>query len=122
MSKKEFRDKKSFPGDVRQKSCFVSGFCRKMLFAAYRCLRKSVPATAAAAVLLASAFVTVPQFPSYASDKAVETVYLGAPAHVWWETDTTGKWSSVSKAHEYQVKLYIADSVDRDEDDWRKYL
>ncbi len=61
-----------------------------------------------------------PQFPSYASDKAVETVYLVTPAHVWWETDTTGKWSSVSKAHEYQVKLYIADSVDRDEDNWRK--
>ena len=120
MSKKEFRDKKSFSGDVRQKSCFVSGFCRERSFAAYRCLRKSVPATAAAAVLLASAFVTVPQFPSYASDKAVETVCLGAPAHVWWETDTTGKWSSVSNAHEYQVKLYIADSVDRDEDNWRK--
>ena len=55
--------------------------------AAYRCLRRSLPATAAAAVLLASAFVTVPQFPSYASDKAVETVYLGTPAHVWWETE-----------------------------------
>ena len=120
MSKKEFRDKKSFSGDVRQKSCFVSGFCRKMSFAAYRCLRKSVSATAAVAVLLTSAFVTVPQFPSYAFDKAVETVYLGTPAHVWWETDTTGKWSSVSKAHEYQVKLYIADNVDRDEENWRK--
>ena len=71
---------------------------------------------AAAAVLLA----TTPQFPSCASDKAVETVYLGTPAHVWWETDTTGKWSSVAKTHEYQVKLYIADNVDRDEENWRK--
>lgn len=57
----------------------------------------------------------------YASDKAVETVYLGEPKHVWWETDTVGKWSSVSHAHEYQVKLYIADYVERDEDDWRGF-
>lgn len=54
-----------------------------------------------------------------ASDKAVETVYLGEPKYVYWETDTTGRWTSVSKAREYQVKLYIADNIDRDEDDWR---
>lgn len=59
-------------------------------------------------------------FSAYASDKAVETVYLGAPKYVWWETDTMGKWSSVSKAHEYQVKLYIADYVERDEDNWKE--
>ena len=55
-----------------------------------------------------------------ASDKAVDWVYLGEPKYVWWETDTVGKWSSVSKAHEYQVKLYIADNIERDEDNWRK--
>lgn len=55
----------------------------------------------------------------YAADKAVETVYLGAPKHIWWETETVGKWSSVSQAHEYQVKLYVADDVDRDEENWR---
>ena len=84
-----------------------------------RCLRKSAHAAVAVA-LFTAVFAAAPQFSSYASDKAVEIVYLGTPAHVWWETDTTGKWSSVSKAHEYQVKLYIADGVDRDEDNWRK--
>lgn len=59
-------------------------------------------------------------FSSWASDKAVEQVYLGEPKYVYWETDTTGRWSSVSKAHEYQVKLYLADHVDRDEENWRK--
>ncbi|MDD3251193.1 MAG: hypothetical protein PHV18_01390 [Lachnospiraceae bacterium] len=57
--------------------------------------------------------------PVYAEDRAVDTVELGTPKHVWWETDTVGKWSSVSKAHEYQVKLYVADFVDRDEENWR---
>lgn len=55
-----------------------------------------------------------------ASDRSVDTVYLGQPKHVWWETDTVAKWSSVSKAHEYQVKLFIADDIDRDEDNWRR--
>lgn len=59
-------------------------------------------------------------FPAWASDKAVEQVYLGEPKYVYWETDTVGRWSSVSKAHEYQVKLYLADNVDRDEEDWRQ--
>lgn len=54
-----------------------------------------------------------------ASDHAVETIYLGEPKYVWWESDTMGKWSSVSKAHEYQVKLYISDNVNRDEENWR---
>jgi len=57
----------------------------------------------------------------YASDKPVERVYLGEPEAVWWETDTLGKWSSVRSAHEYQVKLYIADDVERDEEDWRSF-
>ncbi len=92
---------------------------RKMALIVRRCLRKSAHAAVAVA-LFTAVFAAAPQFSSCASDKAVETVYLGTPAHVWWETDTTGKWSSVSKAHEYQVKLYIADSVDRDEDNWRK--
>lgn len=81
-----------------------------------------------AAALSAAVFFTtaagvaeVMVFSAYASDKAVEQVHLGAPQHVWWETDTVGKWSSVSKAHEYQVKLYIADSVSRDEENW-KYI
>ena len=92
---------------------------RKMALIVRRCLRKSAHAAVAVA-LFTAVFAAAPQFSSCASDKAVENVYLGTPAHVWWETDTTGKWSSVSKAHEYQVKLYIADSVDRDEDNWRK--
>lgn len=69
--------------------------------------------------MTAAAVTCTAVFPAYASDKAVEQVYLGAPQHVWWETDTVGKWSSVSRAHEYQVKLYIADSVDRDEENWK---
>lgn len=92
---------------------------RKMALIVRRCLRKSAHAAVAVA-LFTAVFAAAPQFSSCASDKAVEIVYLGTPAHVWWETDTTGKWSSVSKAHEYQVKLYIADGVDRDEDNWRK--
>lgn len=57
---------------------------------------------------------------AYASDKPVDTVYLGEPEYVWWETDTAGSWSSVKKAHEYQVKLFISDYVERDEEDWRE--
>lgn len=53
----------------------------------------------------------------YASDKAVETVYLGTSRHAWWDTDTVGRWNSVSKAHEYQVKLYLADDLDLDTDE-----
>ncbi len=55
-----------------------------------------------------------------AADKPVETVYLGDTKHVGWETDTVGKWSSVKQAHEYQVKLFISDYVDRDEENWRE--
>lgn len=58
---------------------------------------------------------------AWASDTEVETIWLGEPEHVWWETDTTGKWSSVKKAHEYQVKLYIADEAERDEENWREF-
>lgn len=58
---------------------------------------------------------------AWASDKAVETVWLGEPEHVWWETDTLGKWSSVKNAREYQVKLYIADGAERDEENWRDF-
>jgi glucan-binding YG repeat protein len=76
-------------------------------------IRKGLP-VAAALALAASAVSAVPVM---ASDKKVETVYLDQPKHVWWETDTQGKWSSVKKAHQYQVKLYIADNVDRDEDE-----
>ena len=75
---------------------------RKMALIVRRCLRKSAHAAVAVA-LFTAVFAAAPQFSSYASDKAVEIVYLGTPAHVWWETDTTGKWSSVSKAHEYQT-------------------
>ena len=78
------------------------------------------PGKFAAMLLLLFLTAVCPNISAYASDKAVETVYLGAPEHVWWETDTTGKWSSVKKAHEYQVKLYIADNVEREEDNWRK--
>lgn len=58
---------------------------------------------------------------AWASDQAVETVWLGEPEHVWWETDTVGKWSSVKAAHEYQVKLYISDEADRNEENWREF-
>lgn len=57
---------------------------------------------------------------AFASDKTVEQVYLGEPRYVYWESDTVGRWSSVSKAHEYQVKLYVSDYVERDEENWRK--
>lgn len=56
---------------------------------------------------------------AHASDKTVETVALGEPKYVYWESDTVGRWSSVSKAHEYQVKLFTSDNIDRDEDNWR---
>lgn len=72
-------------------------------------------------ILAAVICIAVPMSDVFASDKAVETVYLGVPEHVWWETDTQGKWTSVKKAHEYQVKLYIADYADRDEENWRKF-
>lgn len=71
--------------------------------------------------ILAAVSTIAPAKKTLASDKAVETVYLGTPEHVWWETDTQGKWSSVKKAHEYQVKLYISDYADRDEENWRKF-
>lgn len=79
--------------------------------------RKTFMSVVLAVVISVMAFV--PE--AYASDKAVETVYLGSPEHVWWETDTQGKWTSVKKAHEYQVKLYISDYADRDEENWRKF-
>lgn len=89
-------------------------------------LTAAVKETAAVTALLflavvpgAAAGASAAAVTTYASDKAVETVYLGEPKYVWWETDTVGKWSSVKGAHEYQVKLYRADSVDRDEDNWR---
>lgn len=59
----------------------------------------------------------LPVMHAYASDKAVETVYLGTSKHAWWDTDTVGRWNSVSKAHEYQVKLYLADDLDLDADE-----
>ncbi|MCD8084319.1 MAG: hypothetical protein LUE86_12640 [Clostridiales bacterium] len=52
-----------------------------------------------------------------ASDKEVETRYLGDPKYAYWESDTVAKWTSVSKAHEYQVRLYIADYVDLDDEE-----
>lgn len=58
--------------------------------------------------------------PAWASDKETDTVYLGRPEHVWWESDSLGKWTSVKKAHEYQVKLFIVDYADRDEDNSRE--
>lgn len=73
-------------------------------------------ALTAAAVSLALSAVS---FPSFASDHAVETVVLGEPEHVWWETDTVVKWSSVKNAREYQVKLYISDNAERDEENWK---
>lgn len=57
---------------------------------------------------------------AWASDEPVELIWLGEPEHVWWETDTSGKWSSVEDANEYQVKLFISDHVERDEENWRE--
>lgn len=80
-------------------------------------------AAAAAALIIAVGMAgNSGALPAYASDKSVEQVYLGKPQHVWWESDTVGRWNTVSKAHEYQVKLFIADNVDRDEDDWRSSI
>lgn len=56
---------------------------------------------------------------AWASDKEPERIQLGKPEHVWWETKTMGKWSSVKSAHEYQVKLFESDYVERDEENWQ---
>lgn len=83
-------------------------------------LRNKVTQAAAAMMVVAAVSGSVyPVVPAYGADRAVEQVYLGEPAQVWWETDTVGRWNSVSKAREYQVKLFIADNIDRDEDDWQ---
>ncbi|MCD8369740.1 MAG: hypothetical protein LUC94_05300 [Clostridiales bacterium] len=70
-----------------------------------------------AAVSLAGGVVGATVVPAWASDKEVETRYLGDPKYAYWESDTVAKWTSVSKAHEYQVKLYIADYVDLDDEE-----
>ncbi len=70
------------------------------------------------AALLAM-MLTFPWGAAYASDREAETVWLGKPSHVWWENDTTSAWSNVKRAQEYQVKLYLADDVDRDEENGR---
>ena len=46
-----------------------------------------------AALTAASVFLAVSavSFSSLASDHAVETIVLGEPEHVWWETDTVEK-------------------------------
>ncbi len=72
---------------------------------------------AALAFCLAAAEPFMPGMTSYASDKDVEVTTLGVPSHAWWQTDTIAKWTSVSHAHEYQVKLYISDYVELDFDD-----
>lgn len=51
---------------------------RKMALIVRRCLRKSAHAAVAVA-LFTAVFAAAPQFSSCASDKAVETVYLGTP-------------------------------------------
>lgn len=84
---------------------------------------RRVKALAAGALIAAAGAAAisaaVPQA-AWASDKAVDTVYLGEPKYAWWETDTMARWSSVSRAHEYQVRLCIADNMERDEDNWRE--
>lgn len=75
-------------------------------------------------IVAIGAFLMI-SMPTYASDKAVDTTYLGTPEHVRWESDTVGSWTSVSKAQEYQVKLYCADFIGRDEEslqdfDWEE--
>lgn len=72
-------------------------------------------------LLLASAGSVLGAGQAEASDKPVETVYLGEPEHVWWESSSLGKWTPVARAHEYQVKLYLADCVDRDQEDQRSF-
>lgn len=86
-----------------------------------RSVAEQVKAVALAIAVIATTIsaVHVTQLTAYASDKEVEMVWLGKPAHVWWDTETIGAWSTVKKAHEYQVKLYIADDVDRDEENWK---
>ncbi len=72
---------------------------------------------AALAFCLAAAWPFMPQSVAYASDKDVEVTTLGTPSHAWWQTDTIAQWHSVTHAHEYQVKLYLADDVDLDYDE-----
>lgn len=60
-------------------------------------------------------------FGALASDKEVETISLEEPERVWWEGTTVGRWSSVKNAHEYQVKLFLADHVTRDEENWQEF-
>lgn len=71
-------------------------------------------------ILAICAFMMISS-PTFASDKDVEHIYLATPEHVRWESDTVGSWSSVSKAKEYQVKLYRADFIARDEDDLQDF-
>ena len=56
-----------------------------------------------------------------ASDQEVERICLKEPEGIWWETATTGRWSSVKYAHEYQVKLFLADNITRDEENWKVF-
>lgn len=81
--------------------------------------KRSVIGKKVAVLVLTAGLMAGAMLSAWASDQEVEQVYLGEPKYVYWETDTVGRWSSVSKAHEYQVKLYLADNVDRDEENWR---
>lgn len=71
--------------------------------------------------ILAIGTVLMISLPTYASDKAVEIITLGESEHVRWESDTVGSWFSVDEAKEYQVKLYRADFVARDEEDLQNF-
>lgn len=81
--------------------------------------KRSVIGKKVAVLVLTAGLMAGAMLSAWASDQEVEQVYLGEPKYVYWETDTVGRWSSVSTAHEYQVKLYLADNVDRDEENWR---
>ncbi len=70
---------------------------------------------------LAALFTALANIRSYASDSEIERIYLGEPEYAYWETDTIGRWDKVDNAHEYQVKLFIADEVERDETNWKSF-
>lgn len=56
---------------------------------------------------------------AYASDYNVEQIKLETPKYIKWENETSGAWSSVKKAKEYQIKLFLADDFEQDEEDWK---
>lgn len=71
--------------------------------------------------IMAIGMMVILSIPTYASDQSVESTTLGKSEHVRWESNTVGSWFSVDDAKEYQVKLYKADFVSRDEENLQDF-